>query len=191
MNNIDLVKALHQIWNTGDLTLIDSVYADDFLAHWPPSSEVPERRGIEGIRFGVGRIRTAFPDWHEQVMDVFGSGDRVASRYVSTGTHKGAFWGIEPTGRRIEIQEISIFRIAEDRIVEQWCMFDDLARLQQLGVVSVEHLREVQKVRPFPCPKERMDLGKTLRSSRPTKSDDRNQKHSFPAWATKDYSLLS
>jgi steroid delta-isomerase-like uncharacterized protein len=145
MKNIDLVKALHRIWNTGDLALIDSVYAPDFLAHWPASSEVPERRGIEGIRFGVGRIRTAFPDWHEQVLDVFGSGDRVASRYVSTGTHKDTFWGIEPTGRRIEIQEISIFRIADERIAEQWCMFDDLARLQQLGV-SVEHLRKVLKI---------------------------------------------
>jgi hypothetical protein len=81
MNNIDLVKALHRIWNTGDLALIDSVYARDFLAHWPASSEVPERHGIEGIRFGVARIRTAFPDWHEQVEDIFGSGDRVASRY--------------------------------------------------------------------------------------------------------------
>src|SRR5882757_3342681 len=106
MNNIDLVKALHRIWNTGDLTLIERVYAHDFLAHWPPSSEVPERRGIEGIRFGVGRIRTAFPDWHEQVMDVFGSGDRVASRYVSTGTHKGTFWGIDQSliaGRRVAV----------------------------------------------------------------------------------------
>jgi hypothetical protein len=59
MSNIDLVKTLHKIWNTGDLALIDSVYADDFLAHWPASSEVPERRGIEGIRFGVGRPRLA------------------------------------------------------------------------------------------------------------------------------------
>jgi steroid delta-isomerase-like uncharacterized protein len=145
MNNIDLAKALHQIWNTGDLALIESVYAPDFLAHWQASSEVPERRGIEGVRFGVARIRTAFPDWHEQVVDVFGSGDKVATRYVSTGTHKGTFWGIEPTGRRIEIQEISIYRIADGRVVEQWCMFDDLARLRQLGV-SVEHLRKVLKI---------------------------------------------
>jgi len=78
MNNIELVMALHHVWNSGDLDLIDNVYARDFLAHWPASSEVPERRGIEGIRFGVERIRTAFPDWHEQVEDVFGSGDRVA-----------------------------------------------------------------------------------------------------------------
>ena len=145
MNNIELVKALHHIWNSGDLDLIDSVYARDFLAHWPPSSEVPERRGIEGIRFGVERIRTAFPDWHEHLEDVFGSGDRVASRYVSTGTHKGPFWGMEPTGHRIEIQEMSIFRIADGRIAEQWCMFDDLARLQQLRV-SPEHLRKVLKI---------------------------------------------
>ena len=79
------------------------------------------------------------------MVDIFGSGDRVASRYVSTGTHKGAFWGIDPTERRIEIQEILIFRIADDRIVEQWCMFDDLARLQQLGV-SIEHVRKVLKM---------------------------------------------
>jgi len=140
MSSIDLVRKLHEIWNTGNLDLIESVYAADFAAHWPASSEVPERRGINGIRFGVERIRRAFPDWHEEVLDVFEADDRVASRYLSTGTHRGMFWGIEATGRRIEIQEISIFRIAKNRIVEQWCMFDELARLQQLGV-GVDHLR--------------------------------------------------
>jgi predicted ester cyclase len=145
MDNIELVERLHHIWNTGELAQIDSVYACGFVAHWPASSEVPERRGLEGIRFGVQRIRTAFPDWHEKVLDVFGSGDRIASRYISTGTHAGAFWGIEPTGRRIEIQEISIFRITEGRIAEQWCMFDELARLQQLGA-SPEYLRRVLKI---------------------------------------------
>jgi hypothetical protein len=66
MSGIDLIHSLHEVWNTGNLELIDRVYAPDFLAHWPASSEVPERRGIEGIRFGVTRIRTAFPDWHER-----------------------------------------------------------------------------------------------------------------------------
>jgi hypothetical protein len=91
VNNIELVQALHAIWNTGNLDLIDDVYAPEFVAYWPPSSEVPIRRGVGGIRFGVQRIRTAFPDWHEKVLDVFGSADKVASRYVSTGTHKGPF----------------------------------------------------------------------------------------------------
>jgi steroid delta-isomerase-like uncharacterized protein len=125
MGNIALVYRLHEIWNTGDVELIDGVHAENFVAHWPASSQVPERRGIDGVRLGVERIRRAFPDWHEKVLDAFGSGDQVASRYLSTGTHRGTFWGIEATGRRIEIQEISLFKVAEGRIVEQWCMFDE------------------------------------------------------------------
>jgi steroid delta-isomerase-like uncharacterized protein len=145
MTNIELAEALHELWSTGNLDLIDRVYAPDFVAHWPPSSEAPERRGIEGIRFGVERIRTAFPDWHEHVLDIFGSGDRVTSRNVSTGTHRGEFWGLPATGRRVEIHEISIYRCADGRIVEQWCMFDELARLQQLKV-DESHLRRTLKL---------------------------------------------
>ncbi len=144
MTNIDLVHAVHGIWNTGNLELVKQVYAQDFVAHWPPSSEVPDRQGIDGVRFGVIRIRTAFPDWHEQVLDIFGSGDRVTTRYVSTGTHSGTFWGIPPSGRRIEIHEVSIYRCVGQRIAEQWCMCDELARLQQLEV-SASHLRRLLK----------------------------------------------
>jgi steroid delta-isomerase-like uncharacterized protein len=148
MQPIELARALHDIWNTGDLDRIEAVYASDFVAHWPASSEVPERRGLDGVRFGVQRIRTAFPDWHERIEDVFASGDRVASRYVSTGTHRGAFWGLEPSGRRIEIQEMSIYRVADGRIAEQWCLFDELGRLQQLGVSEAE-LKRFARAREF------------------------------------------
>src|ERR1700722_18384584 len=103
MDNMTLVHRLHEIWNTGNLGRIHRVYAKDFVAHWPASSEVPERCGIDGVRFGVEHIRRAFPDWHEDVLDAFGSGDRVVSRYLSTGTHRDTFWGIEATGRHIEI----------------------------------------------------------------------------------------
>jgi len=106
VTNIELVRTQHEIWNTGKLELIESVYAPDFVGYWPASSQVPLRRGVEGVRLGVQRIRTAFPDWNEQVLDVFGAEERVASRYVSTGTHSGQYWGLEPTGKRIEIQEI-------------------------------------------------------------------------------------
>ena len=126
--------ALHDLWNTGDVSKIDEVYAEDFVAHWPPSSEVPTRRGRDGARFGVERIRRAFPDWHEDVLDAFASGDRVCTRYVSTGTHRGAYWNLEPTGRQIRVEEISIYRIEGGRVAEQWCMLDELARLRQLGV---------------------------------------------------------
>lgn len=128
-----LVRRLHEIWNTGDLSALEDVYAAEFVAHFPPSSELPERRGLDGVRRGVARIRSAFPDWHERVEDLVEEGDRVVSRYTSTGTHRGPFWGIPPTGHRISVAEISIFRVAGGRIAEQWCLVDELARMQQLG----------------------------------------------------------
>ena len=145
MTNVELIRAQHEIWNTGALQLIESVYASDFTGYWPASSPVPVRRGVEAVRVGVQRTRTAFPDFHEQVLDVFGVGEKVASRYISTGTHSGPYWGLEPTGKRIEIQEISIYRCAGGRIVEQWCVFDELARLQQLGVHEA-YLRRMRKL---------------------------------------------
>jgi len=57
----------------------------------------------------------------------------------------GPYWGLEPTGKCIEIQKISIFRCAGGRVVEQWCIFDELARLQQLGVHPA-YLRRMLKL---------------------------------------------
>jgi len=131
--NKRLVLDLHHLWNSSDMTKIATIYHPDFTAHWPASSETPTRKGLAGVRYGIERIRTAFPDWTETVLDMLEDGDRVTTRYRSTGTHKGAFWGIEPTGRTIEIDEISIYEIRDGLIYQQWCLCDELARLKQLG----------------------------------------------------------
>jgi predicted ester cyclase len=146
LGNISLIRKLHDIWNTGVVQAVDDVYDPDFVAYWPPSSEVPIRRVFDGIRFGVTRIRTAFSDWHEEVVDVFGSGDRVASRYISRGTHSGRYWGTEPTGRKVE-HEISIFECRNDLVTIQWRLIDELARLQQLGASDAQ-LRQALKLQP-------------------------------------------
>lgn len=129
----DVVRALHDVWTTGDVDRAADVYAEDFVAHFPPSGEMPERRGLDGVRRGIQRIKAAFPDWREDVDDMVTEGHRVVTRYTSRGTHRGTFWGIPPSGRRVELPEISIHRIARGKVVEQWCAFDELTRMQQLG----------------------------------------------------------
>jgi predicted ester cyclase len=133
--NKELVRRLHAIWSTGDLSPLEEVYASGFVAHFPPSSELPERHGLEGVRRGVARIRAAFPDWREDVEALVAEGDFVACRYTSRGTHEGEFWGVAPTHRTVSVVEISIFRIAGGRVVEQWCTLDELGRLQQIGAL--------------------------------------------------------
>jgi hypothetical protein len=62
--------------------------AESFVAHFPASSEFPRREGLAGVGMGITRVRTAFPDWFEHVEDVIHAGDRVVTRYTSTGTHQ-------------------------------------------------------------------------------------------------------
>jgi steroid delta-isomerase-like uncharacterized protein len=131
-----VVRRLHDIWNSGDLAAVDEVYAEDFVGHFPPSSHLPDRRGRDGAREGIRRAKTAFPDWHEAVETMVTEGNLVVTRYTSTGTHRGEFRGLPglaPTGRKITVPEMSIYRVARGRVAEQWCLLDELGRLQQLG----------------------------------------------------------
>lgn len=134
--NKAVVRRLHDLWNTGDLAVIPEIFHPDFAGHWPPSSRRPERRGLDEVRAGIVSTRTAFPDWFEHVVDMVAEGDRVATRYVSTGTHRGEFWGVPPTGTRVTVHEMSVYRIADGKVIEQWCSIDELARLTQLGIVE-------------------------------------------------------
>lgn len=78
-------------------------------------------------------ICRSFPDWREDSEDLLEEGDRVVSRSTSTGTRRGEFWGVAPTGRRVTVPEISIDRIEQGQVAEPWCMLDELVRMQQLG----------------------------------------------------------
>jgi predicted ester cyclase len=129
-----LIEALHEIWNTGRVDLIPQVYASNFVAHFPKGwGENEPRDGHAGIRATIERLRAGFPDWHEQIQDVVIDGDKVAVRYHSSGTNSGSFGGRPATGRKVSVDELSIFRIANGRVAEQWCLVDDLMFGKQLS----------------------------------------------------------
>jgi predicted ester cyclase len=63
--------------------------------------------------------------------------DKVMTRNVATGTHKGSLMGIEPRNKRAQWTGISIDRIEQGKIVGDWVSWDMMGMLQQLGVVSM------------------------------------------------------
>jgi steroid delta-isomerase-like uncharacterized protein len=133
--NIALVSRIgNEIWNKGDMAVCDAVFSADYIGHLP-GTPAP----VCGPReFGqlVQLYRTAFPDVHLTIEDVFAAGDRVAMRWTSRGTNLGSMMGVPPTGRRIEIMGVSIFRIAQGKVVEEWEGFDTMALMQQLGAMG-------------------------------------------------------
>ena len=83
-------------------------------------------------------IHTAFPDFHRAIDELIGEGDKVVVRWTNRGTHTGGeYLGLPATGKQLEGPGVSIFRIVDGKIVEQWGVFDRLALRQQLGFTLV------------------------------------------------------
>ncbi len=132
----ELIKRLHHIWNSGEVDAIPEVYSTNFVVHWPKGWAENQSHGCDGVRQAIEKIRSAFPDWHEKVVDIIIGDDRVVTRYISTGTHLGRYAGTKETGKKVEFDEISIYRIKGGKVVEQWCLADDLSTLRQLGLLE-------------------------------------------------------
>ena len=79
-------------------------------------------------------LRTAFPDIHATIDDILAEGDKVVTRFTMTGTFKGEYMGIAPTGKKITITGILITRWVDGKEVKAWENRDMLGFYQQLGV---------------------------------------------------------
>ena len=69
------------------------------------------------------------------IEDIFASGDKVVVRITGRGIHRGEYEGVPPTGKRVSMSGIAIYRIAHGKIVEEWSQADRLDFLRQLGAV--------------------------------------------------------
>lgn len=128
--NTEIVQVVYsEVWSKGRIDLIGELFAEQFVGHFPAGTV----HGREGLRMRLLAHRAAFPDWNEEAEDVIADGDRVAVRFTSRGTNLGEFLGSPPTGNRVEISEVAIFRLSDGEIVEQWVYPDMLSMQRQLG----------------------------------------------------------
>ncbi len=124
--NKRLVRHINdEVWNKGNLDRMDELYSPDFVRHFLPDGS--ELRGIDSLRERVRKHREAFPDWREEIKHI------VVIHFVSTGTNEGSWLGNPPAGKKIKINEMSILRIEDGKIAEQWLMPDIFSMQQQLA----------------------------------------------------------
>ncbi|MCO1659324.1 ester cyclase [Pseudonocardia humida] len=127
---------LHAALNSADpeliATTIDEVVAPGARIRTPLPGGVT---GGEALKTVFAALYRAYPDLHVAVEDMIAEGDRIVCRNTVTGTHRGEYMGLAPTGRSVTYDEIFVFRFAGGRIVETWGVVDVLAQLRQLGAV--------------------------------------------------------
>lgn len=130
------LKSLNHRWieafNARDWKLETALRTPDFRAVMSGTPAPLDAAAWAGF---MSTFTTAFPDSHISINSCITEGDLVATRWTLTGTHQGEFQGVPPTGRAVKFTGIEYNRVVDGRIAEHWSMFDNLALLQQLGVL--------------------------------------------------------
>ena len=132
--NINAQKKFGEAVNTGNLESIRDLVAIDSVDHDPAPGQVA---GPEGYIKFFTMMRTAFPDFKLEVEQLVADDDNVAFAYTATGTHKGDFMGIAPTGKSVRFRGLQISKFKNGKMVERWGSSDELGILKQLGVAPV------------------------------------------------------
>jgi len=120
-----------EVWNKGNVDLCDDIFETHASIH-DPSFPV---NGVKGIKDQVRQLRVAQPDFRLDVHDVLVAGDMTATRYTLSGTAKKEFRGLPATGKSYAVSGMTFDKWQNDRIVEEWTVYDLLGSLQQLGVI--------------------------------------------------------
>ena len=130
--NKNLVRRYQEAYNTGKLDELDGILAPNLISH----NHLPGvPTGLAGAKMVHQGLLTSFPDSKTTIEDLVAEGDRVVMHGTATGTHKGPFGGAPPTGKSFKVTTMSVFRIANAKIVEHWGVVDGTGVMQQLGLM--------------------------------------------------------
>lgn len=129
--NITTTKAFGAAVNSGKLYQFTDLMTSDVKDHDPAPDQ---GSGVEGFIDFFMKFREAFPDLEIAVDQMVADDENVAIAYTVTGTHKGNFHGVAPTGKKIKARGLQIARFEDGRIAERWGSSDELGIFKQLGV---------------------------------------------------------
>jgi steroid delta-isomerase-like uncharacterized protein len=127
-------ERLREMWNKGDVTVVDELHTANFINHDPSRPDVTD---LESYKRFVNEVRASMPDYHVVAEDVIAEGDKVVTRWTGTGTNEGAYGTIPPTGKQANLAGVTIYRLEDGKVAEAWWVYDSLGMMQQLGIIPV------------------------------------------------------
>jgi steroid delta-isomerase-like uncharacterized protein len=123
--------------NEGNIDALDDCFAATFADHplYPAVVSPGYVPGPALLKQALVGFRAALPDMRWTVDHLLAEGDRVLLVYTLTGTHQGTIYGVPATGKQITYVSVSIFRIEDGKIAEEWRLYDRASVWQQLGLI--------------------------------------------------------
>jgi steroid delta-isomerase-like uncharacterized protein len=129
----DLIqRAWDEIFNKRNLKAVDEYFAEDATIGFAPPGIPPNR---EFFKQTMGAYLAAFPDLHVVLEDQIAEGDKVASRFSVTGTHKGELAGVAASGKAVDYTGVNFIEVRDGKIVAVWGASDQLRVMRQIGAI--------------------------------------------------------
>jgi len=137
-------KAIIRRWfeaeNKKNLSPIEDIIAPDFFDH------THQLRGTDEYKQRLSMFIKAFPDFQKTIDNITAEGDKVWVHFKFSGTHTDEYLGLAPTGKKITVEVVDIFRMVDGKVVEEWEIADALESLKELG--AIEYTEKVKKLFP-------------------------------------------
>jgi len=135
LENAEVVRRfVDEVITQGNIDAAGQFAWEDVVEQVPLPGQGP---GLEGLKDILRAMRAGFPDIVFAIQEQISEGNKVASRFEWTGTHRGEFLGIPATGRPVRVWGMVIDRLVEGRIKETRIIMDTMGMMIQLGVVPV------------------------------------------------------
>ena len=125
-------RLLEEPWK-GDLGVVDELIDHNYVGHDP---SIPEPlRGPDGFKENVSTYREAYSDAQITVDEQIAEGDKVATRWTARGKHDGDLMGVAPTGKQVKVSGLTLSRLANGKVIEDYTNWDTFGMMRQLGIV--------------------------------------------------------
>jgi steroid delta-isomerase-like uncharacterized protein len=133
LENAEVVRRfVDEVITQGNIDAAGQFAWEDVVEQVPLPGQGP---GLEGLKDILRAMRAGFPDIVFAIQEQISEGNKVASRFEWTGTHRGEFLGIPATGRPVRVWGMVIDRLVEGRIKETRIIMDTMGMMIQLGVI--------------------------------------------------------
>jgi predicted ester cyclase len=133
-----LVRRYREAHNMNNLALLDEVVAADIKSH-NGMPGLPS--GLEGGKMVHRMFLAAFPNGHVTTEGLIAEGDQVVERFSFRGTNTGLLMHSPATGKTVTFSGVSVFRIANGKIVEHWGTHDAFGTTLTMMVFDTQMAR--------------------------------------------------
>ena len=123
-----------EVQGRGNFEVFEQLFSPDFVDHTPQQGFGNDK---QSVRILYQAMREAFPDFHADIHWQWADGDVVTTFKTYYGTHRGAIFGIAPTGRNVKFETVDVMRVRDGRITDHWGVADLLSLVQQLGALKL------------------------------------------------------